>query len=375
MEGLNSDITKLTPFCPPEPVPLGFQTRRMLRHGFLSNRWGLQESRCIPGSSMTRTTYCPSGPRPRRSGSSSGSSVSRHLDLRSVEPDVASALAHEIQSHLDDNYRHVRAELQHLWSSVRALGDKVDDLPKRLAACVDQLLEQHVGARAADHSLVKRIHELEKHQLISKHDLEVGELHRRMDADMERLRQLEAELESANARVQTAANDLAQAWAELGRQQAGLLVARESSTTAVSSSGTASSEKTARPKEEDRDRDAAIKKAFLQLRASILAFSQSSAVQLGRLPDAAPDLEENAGDGDSSFFCPRGAWNRASARQRSLRVMAKIFQLLFRRILRPRLRAFVARGDGRGREMGGSPETRLRALEKEMEVHNGKPSP
>jgi hypothetical protein len=74
-----------------------------------------------------------------------------------------------------------------------------------------------------------------------------------------------------------------------------------------------------------------------------------------------------------SLFHPQ-SWNRASTHQRRRRVMAKIFHLLFRRILRPGLRTFGVQAfikSGEHSSISAS-EAYLRALERELETQGGK---
>jgi hypothetical protein len=108
----------------------------------------------------------------------------------------------------------------------------------------------------------------------------------------------------------------------------------------------------------------AITAAFLSLRNSMLDFAASSAIQQGRLPDT-------TGVTDSLFHAQ--TWNCASPRQRRYRVMAKIFHLLFRRILRPGLRLFGVQVFLRSDEHQSisASEAHLRALEKDLEARGG----
>lgn len=330
-------MTNLSPFLSAEsPTPLGFQSRRVIRHGFLSNRWGAHKSASAsPASASSSRQACPkvlrgwSGlPLPRK--------------RQPVEIVIDTTPVQEIQSGLGDN-NELRGDLYRLWRSVGGLANKLDELPGQVAVSIDQFLERHVNnSRVTDHSHMKKAHELEKARLKLEHRIQVDNLVKNMAADMERLQRLEQELEAANMRAETAAGELARTREEMDAQ-ARLIRENPVSTT----------------------RGKVIETAFQTLRASILEFSMSSAVQLGPLPDAS---------GKANSFCHPDIWNRASTRQRSCRVMAKIFQLLFRRILRPGLRAFGLQAFLRSEERHevSGPETRLRALEKELEAHNGK---
>ncbi|GAB1318561.1 Ribosomal RNA large subunit methyltransferase H [Madurella fahalii] len=328
-------ITNLAPFLPREPIPLGLQSRRVTRHGFLSNRWGVRKPASASRPSASKQTY------PKVLRGWSGLPLARKR--RSAETVVDSTAALEPQSKPDDNYGDLRDELHSLWNSVRRLADKMDELPDRVAVSLDQSLERQVNSRVAECSHMEKIHELEKARLKLEHRIQVDDLIKDIAANMERLQQLERELETANTQVQFAAGGGGEFTKARGKKDA---------------QATPISEYTIL-----KNQEKAIKTAFKTLRTSILDFSMSFAVQLGPLPDAPRKWNR---------FCSTNIWNRASTRQRSCRIMAKIFQLLFRRILRPGLRAFGLQAFLRSEEHHeiSGPETRLRALEKELEIHN-----
>ncbi|KXX79232.1 Ribosomal RNA large subunit methyltransferase H [Madurella mycetomatis] len=332
MEG---HITTLSPFLSPKsPTPLDLQSRRAIRHGFLSNRWGLYRSASASLSSASRQTY------PKVVRGWSGLPLPRKR--RPVEIAIDTTLVQEIQSKLGDNNGELRGDLYRLWHSVQGLTNKLDELLDEVVVSIDQFPERHANnSRVADHNHMEKTHGLEKARLKLGHRIQVDNLVKNMATDMERLQQLEQELEAANMRAEAAAGELAKTREEMDAQAR--LIRKD---TVILT-----------------DRERVIKTAFQTLRASILEFSMSSAVQLGPLPDAT---------GKTNNLCHSDIWNRASTRQRSFRVMAKIFQLLFRRILRPGLRAFGLQAILRSEERHDvpEPETRLRALEEELETHN-----
>ncbi|KAH6612948.1 hypothetical protein B0J18DRAFT_71295 [Chaetomium sp. MPI-SDFR-AT-0129] len=109
-----------------------------------------------------------------------------------------------------------------------------------------------------------------------------------------------------------------------------------------------------------REGKQAVTLAFQKLRTTILKFAGSSAVQLGPLPPNLVDVD--------NLLQPQ-EWNRASAGQRRYRIMAKIFQLLYRRIFRPGLRIFGVQAFLRSGISAS--EAYLRALEKDLEAKGG----
>ncbi|KAL2267867.1 hypothetical protein VTJ83DRAFT_5144 [Remersonia thermophila] len=99
---------------------------------------------------------------------------------------------------------------------------------------------------------------------------------------------------------------------------------------------------------------------FRRLREGVAAFAEEVAGRSGALPRS---LE--VADGLLDPAC----WNRAGKQLRMYRVMAKVFHVLFRRILRPGLKAFGLQTFLRTTEHHAisAAESSLRALEREME--------
>jgi hypothetical protein len=227
--------------------------------------------------------------------------ASRGLDAKPAE---------ETQPDLDKQVGVLKVEVASVGQSVRRLAAKVDALPQKVAESVERQLERHIGSRETsrddenreDMNNTEKIRGLETAVKDLQRLVEVGELLRARES--KRILQLERKLEVSITRVQAGAK-------ELGRVQQEMFVRAKQ---AFESTGVEVTEQ-------------AIRAAFLSLRMSVLEFVRSSAVQLGPLSDGPAD--------DLDCFCPPRVWNGLSTRQRTCRVMARIFQLLFRRILRP----------------------------------------
>lgn len=194
--------------------------------------------------------------------------------------------------------------------------------------------------------------------------LEISKLQREREADQKRLKELGSELVIANMQINRSVQQLAEAklaLEEQKKQQEKRTPQRSDQLTlkqpphnrgvaTMPSSVLATS----------REGKQAVITAFQKLRTTILKFAGSSAVQLSPLPANLVDVD--------NLLQPQ-EWNRASAEQRRYRIMAKIFQLLFRRIFRPGLRIFGVQAFLRSGISAS--EAHLRALEKDLEAKGG----
>ncbi|KAK4150762.1 hypothetical protein C8A00DRAFT_17763 [Chaetomidium leptoderma] len=326
MEGQNQ-LVKLAPCFRPEPVSSGgFHTRRLTRHGFLSNRWGLQRHRTFQTSSL----FTKKSPEmfPRRAGSHSV--PPRGLLKAGVMP------THEVQSALDHNFGVLRLGFHGVGESLQRLEKTTENISKQFTEGFDRFFEQHTGPAIVER--MEKTHNAEKKRLKSEHRTEIERLQRERALVKTRLEEKERDLGVANLQLQMAAKDLADAQRMMNSQ------AKQTSQI-----------------KKLKDPDEYIKASFLSLRESILEFSRSPAIQLGPLPDTL-EVADNV-------FHPQ-TWNRASPQQRKHRVMAKVFHLLFRRILRPSLRIFGVQAFLRSDEHHSisSSEAHLRGLEKDLEA-------
>jgi hypothetical protein len=211
----------------------------------------------------------------------------------------------EVQARLDHSFGDLQREVKGVGEGVHRLEKAAEKISRQFTQGV-QKLEQHTASGIPER--MEKIHNAEKENLRREHRAEVESLQREWALDKKRLEEKEKDLRIANIQAQMAARDLSEA---RQRNEAQVKEDEEAKT--------------------PEDHDRAIKALFLALRESVLQFAKSSAIQLGPLPDTPVDA--------GSWFHPH-YWNRASARQRRLRVAAKVFHLLFRRILRPTLRLF-----------------------------------
>ncbi|KAK4130248.1 hypothetical protein BT67DRAFT_452579 [Trichocladium antarcticum] len=291
MEGQNQ-LINLTPYIPHQPRPWRFQRQKLTRHSFLSNRWGLQRD-ILPLGTTTGNQSCPPLSEKR--------ATPRRAMYASTPP------MSEMEAKIDHNFGVLRLEFH-------GVGDQVRNLARTVETISDQLTERinDLAARPVDDGMLERMeraHAAELASLETQRRLEAERLRRDTEASKGQLEDLAQDLQHANTRADEAVTELMETQMKM---EAYAMQFNKSQT--------------------DEDPDTVVRAAFLSLRESILAFSRGSSLQLGPLSDAA--------DGVANF-CPPDVWNRASAHQRRRRVMAQVFYLLFRRILRPGLRVFA----------------------------------
>lgn len=312
-------LTNLSPyFLPREPNPGGFQTRRLIRHGFLSNRWGLGH-------------YRPPLTSPLSSQNSSEMPRGKFTAPKGLRTDARPV--DEIESRLDRNFGVLRLELHSIADNVRRLGKAVEKLSSQLSEGGGRIPDRLFGGMMVER--MEEAHEAEKANLETKYRVDNEKL-------QAQLKKVELDLQFATMRASVTTAELNEARLE-----------KNTYTNHVH--GVRGSE----------DSDKVLREAFLALRQSVQAFARGSGLHLGSLP-------ETSNTADTLFDPP--ACNRANAHQRRLRVMAKVFHLLFRRILRPSLRIFGVHTfliSDAHRAISAS-EAQLRSLEKELESQNGK---
>jgi hypothetical protein len=251
---------------------------------------------------------------------------------------------YEIESRIHHNFSVLRLEFHGVGDSVRRLAKTVENISDRLTKQMDKSLE-----RPVDNGVLKRmerVHATEKANLETKYRLEAERLLKDNAASKEQLEDMELDLQLATMNAEAATKELIETQMIMEAYAKGF---NEAQTV--------------------EDPDTVVKAAFLSLRASILAFCRSSSLQLGPLSSSV----DNVGS-----FCNPDVWNRASAHQRRRRVMAQVFYLLFRRILRPGLRVFAIQAFIKSSEHHAisTAEVHLRALERELEARQGKiPTP
>ncbi|KAK4233237.1 hypothetical protein C8A03DRAFT_48153 [Achaetomium macrosporum] len=299
----------LSPYFPPERAPSGWQSRRLA---------------LVPMAAAGPT---------RMSHGRSGflqSAPNRELSAGNVPTQDFPP------STLDRDLRALQVGLQGVTDSIRQLEKTAGTVSEHFTVGINRLVDiQQPDTETSKR--VEKILEALKANSEHVHCLELESLVRERELDKERLERMETELHAANLQVQLLAEELSQAQLKMAAQFGQMDEVKE----AV-------------------DPDKAIKAAFLGLREAILDVASSSALHLGQLPDTPVPVD--------SLFHPR-IWNRASVSQRRRRVMATVFHLLFRRILRPGLRIFALQAFLKSDEHSiSASEAHLRALEKELEA-------
>lgn len=335
MEGARN-LINLAPYFVPEPAPRGAQTRRLTRHSFLSNRWGLQRHRS-PLSSVQITRKSPVMPRDKAG--------LRSIPLSGLSTNGAPIECFE--SRLNHNFGVLRLEFHQVQDRMRRLERTVEKIPERLTEYMDKALQPLPDMAVVEH--MERIHDAEKADLEEKHRRQVESLLEEKADDKAQLEKMELDLQFANMRADIAAKDLAETRLQM-----------EAHARQLSKAGGPGVE----------NPDEVVRAAFLGLRESISDLCRSPALELGPLNDT-----RHTDGGGADSFCDRETWNRSSPSQRRRRIMAHVFHLLFRRILRSGLRLFGLQAFIKSDENHwiSAEEAHLRALEKELEARQGEP--
>ncbi|KAL2163974.1 hypothetical protein VTH06DRAFT_3187 [Thermothelomyces fergusii] len=308
---------QLSPYFRPEPEFGGFRTRRLARHDFLSNRWGLRQHHISgPQSFLPKMSQARPGLYP------------------TFQCTQAAQTKEIIRSTLDRGLGELRDEIKTVDRKIEQLGK---DITSHFAQGLERLLESRFGPACSEQ--VRREDEYRK-DLELEHQLEVEELKREGELAKQKLKETEKDLEIANMQAQAAISDLVRLQRILDSQPS-----------------------RARDDGKQKNAEKTILTAFLRLRSSVRDLAECPLLQLGRLSDTAVV-------GGESLFKPQ-AWNRASTRQRQYRIMTAVFQLLFRRILRPGLRMFGVQVFLRSKEHQtiSASEAHLRFLERELETN------
>lgn len=312
---------RLSPYFHPAPGLRNFQTRRLTRHHFLSNRWGLGQQHAY-GSPV----FLPNDLPQAKSGMCPIFQRAQVAQTREV-----------IRSTINCSLGELRDEIRTVDRKIEKLGK---DISSQFAKGLERLLESRLDPACSEQ--VSRGKDEQSKVLQLEHQLEIDNLKREGELARQKLKEAEKDLEIANMQTQAAISDLVR-------------LQRIIETQPNPTGGGGSREHPER----------VVVATFLRLRSSIRDLAESPLLHLDRLPDTMKV------GGDSLFRLQ--AWNRASPRQRQYRIMTTVFQLLFRRILRPGLRMFGVQVFLRrkGHQTISASEAHLRSLEKELEANQG----
>jgi hypothetical protein len=342
MEGVQTPI-KLTPYFRLD-VPWGTSGRRLTRHNFLNNRWGLQN-------------YHSPLPMPVSHGGGLGSGVPSDLQA-TIQKAVSSATvlsAEAAQSVVSQNFQVLRNDVQDVRSRMRRVEIAADGLARQL----DVIIKQTAGLSTRRMSALAE-EEKEKLQQAHLQDLKQWEAaHEKQRVEYEHL---VAEHEKLVKKLQSRERDMAVVLEHSRIDGLELEKAQKKIEDLIRQRESAAADFVGLPDERS------LCSAFRNLRDLVSGFAQEVADRSGPLPK---DLEVA-----DSLFDPVH-WNRAVKHQRMYRVMAMIFHVLFRRILRPSLRAFGVQTFLRTEEHHtiSAAEATLRALERDLEREEGKIPP
>ncbi|KAK4221383.1 hypothetical protein QBC38DRAFT_522419 [Podospora fimiseda] len=329
--------------------PLDYQTRRVTRQSFLSERWGLTPGTLgrhdpairkstftirKPGLSIAASQWEP------YARAAPGTGISRHEAPIRVP---VNAVIAAIESRFHRNFRVLQTETNTLRDMVENLTNVIKDLSLRLE---QQSASQRDSAAGTE----------------KKEPLEV-------DLDLARMRARSATLEAERfmedarqGRPPNLFSDIPISFAVQSPFASNEMRHQEEDTWSKPPEIPKAPEPEPEPEPEPKPKpevETRIQTSFLALRKALLDFSTSSSLQLSSplLPGA-----------ESEAFCAPDIWNNLRTEQRSHRVMAKIFQILWNDILRPGLLSFGLDGLRLNQEdrTVSQPEKHLRILEQEL---------
>ena len=329
-------LIKLAPYYAPTPTPSWQKTRRLYRHGFLSNRWGLQRHHFARTSSMlTHQTFIPFNETLSILPSHREELVMSHA-----------ASGRDMRLALNPDINLLRYDIHSVAQSVHNLSASVNDMSRNIAKGFDEL-----ETLLRDHGITgKQFDRMQDFHSREKADLEVKLL--------QLLNGLQKEKEEHGAKVDGLGSDLTIANLNVAAADQSLAELKRD---LVSETHRADYWKKWYPTQLDgsENPDAVITEAFLDLRGAILEFCRNPTLQLRTLSGI-----------EAGVFCEPATWNQANIHQKRRRVMGKIFHLLYRHILRPGLRIFGLQAfikSGENQWISGV-EAQLRALERDMEA-------
>ncbi|KAL1836357.1 hypothetical protein VTJ49DRAFT_5249 [Mycothermus thermophilus] len=351
MEGAQTP-NKLTPYFHPN-IPWGTSGRRLHRHDFLSNRWGLQHYYATPPLGLGE------------------SGVRLHATVQKALQTAAVLSAEAAQAALDKSFLVLRNEVHDVRSRIR----HVEQATERVAQKLDAVLKQTAGtthtqgmdeaervvqkldamlSQLATTSRTQGTEEGERDSLLRQYRKEVERWSAEYEgqrAECDRLRSenesVKKELAQAKQTLHIATLQAITDGEELQERQHRIeQLTREKAVVMAA--------------DEQLPNEELLMWGFRQLREGVMAFAKEVADHSGPLPRSLEVAD--------SLFDP-ACWNRVGKQQRMYRVMAKVFHVLFRRILRPGLKAFGLQTFLRTKEHHAisAVESNLRTLEREME--------
>lgn len=360
--------------------PLSYQIRRFTRHSFLCERWGLtpgtlgRHDPAIRKSAFTIRKSIfpnPSGPWrpkeryiPRASAPSSGSSIRALGD--SVIQDLEPRLHHNFRV-LQTETNSLKEKIDHLSGVVRGmsarLGRHLHTFSERQPVRKEALKAKAVNnAKLTADDVRKESEQSSRQATTSETQEELAALKKARAEDQLRLEKLEENLELARKHARSARLEAERMKGDLKHDKSPDIFSNSLPKSDSQEPPVRFIPTRARPTTPQRTPEPAsysgrlIRSAFLKLRQTLDEFSVSSALQLSPLRST------------SGSLCAPDVWNSLSAQQKSQRVMAKIFEILWDDILRPDLFSFGLDGVRLTHEdkTVSQPEKHLRTMENQL---------
>ncbi|KAK4142579.1 uncharacterized protein C8A04DRAFT_38223 [Dichotomopilus funicola] len=356
-----SPFSRPSPFYNPSPaIPPGLPRSKLQRHRFLSNRWGNE----LYEAARPSAGQLPQRPQFRSQRTEKKVAIPKPLSRRSADettnrtgqspqsgkqgdPEWWEGLVKTRESRRGRDDAQTKAPREKL----RVL-PKFTDLLKTALPGTDEAGNAEVVTPSGEPPGLGSFTSQQQQYL------EISKLQREREADQKRLKELQSELVISNMQIDRSVQQLAEAKLALEEEQQKRMPQKTNQPSLEQPPrGRAVATMPSGVLVNSREGKQAVTLAFQKLRTTILKFAGSSAVQLGPLPPNLVDVD--------NLLQPQ-EWNRANAGQRRYRIMAKIFQLLYRRIFRPGLRIFGVQAFLRSGISAS--EAYLRALEKDLEA-------
>ncbi|KAK3991111.1 hypothetical protein QBC44DRAFT_237847, partial [Cladorrhinum sp. PSN332] len=330
--------------------PLTYQTRRVTRHSFLCEHWGL-----TPGTlgrhdpPIRKSAFAIRKPGFFSSATSQwepytnttpGSGITR--PGAPIKVPVGAVIA-GLEPKFHHNFRVLQTETHTLKEKVEHLTNAIRDISSRLEQ--QEIPKEDSPDGTGNKEPVSKARDpatqLRHQATVRRAAQELEALKQQRAEEQLRVEQLEVGLELAKMRARSAALE-----AERTRNAEDDLRSR--------------TPELLKPPEPETK----IRTPFLALRKTLSDFSTSSSLQLVPLSSG------------SEAFCTPDIWNSLTSQQRSHRVLAKMFEILWRDLLRPDVLSFGLDGIKLAHEdrTVSQPEKHLRTLEKEL-IQFGVPDP
>ncbi|KAK4163310.1 hypothetical protein QBC43DRAFT_355054 [Cladorrhinum sp. PSN259] len=349
--------------------PLTYQTKRFTQHSFLCERCGLTPGTLGRHDPPIRKSALTIRKSPFSDTAFQWEHYARPAPRVTINPYNApikvpvDAVIAGLEPRFHHNFRVLQTETQTLQQKVDHLSNVIREMSSRLGPQrvsnenpnTQTADTGNLNSRAQDNSILS---EYQSAFLLTAQELAF--LKQQRAEEKLRLEQLELDLDLTKRRASSATLELETMKEALSDSKSanifnGLPTGAATNLFTVADD-TIDTQSKPKQVSEGYNSESTVRSSFLAFRQTLLDFSTSSSLQLGPLTRGSKGL------------CPPEIWNSSKPQQRSHRVMAKIFEILWKDVLRPDLLSFGLDGvmlshDDR---TVSQPEKHFRTLEKKL---------